>query len=50
MFCEENHLGHHCCEKLDRLRGKPQECTPEQIREHHGEAKEHPYNAKGEPA
>ena len=50
MCCEENRRGDHCCEKPDRLRDKPQECTPEQIRECHGEVKEHPCTAKGEPA
>jgi hypothetical protein len=31
-----------CCEKPDRLKNKPEECTPEQIRECHGEETEHP--------
>lgn len=31
-----------CCEKPDRLKSKPEECTPEQIRECHGESAEHP--------
>ena len=26
-----------CCENPDRLRNKPEECTPDQIRECHGE-------------
>lgn len=30
------------CEHPDKLKGKPEECTPEQIRECHGEVKEHP--------
>jgi len=31
-----------CCEKPERLSGKPEECTDEQIRECHGEDAEHP--------
>jgi ArsR family transcriptional regulator len=31
-----------CCEKPGKLKGKPGECTPEQIRECHGEVKKHP--------
>jgi ArsR family transcriptional regulator len=31
-----------CCERPEKLKGKPEECTPEQIKECHGEAKEHP--------
>jgi len=31
-----------CCQQPDRLKGKPEECTPEQIRECHGDEKEHP--------
>jgi hypothetical protein len=50
MCCEENHCETHCCEKPDRLRDKPQECTPEQIRECHGEVQEHPCTEKSEPA
>ena len=30
------------CQHLERLKGKPGECSPEQIKECHGEAKEHP--------
>jgi len=30
------------CEHPERLKGKPEECSPEQIRECHGDAKEHP--------
>jgi hypothetical protein len=50
MCCEENRRESHCCEKPDRLRDRPQECTPEQIRECHGEVKEHPCTSKSEPA
>ena len=30
------------CEKPENLKTKPEECTPEQIKECHGEAKGHP--------
>jgi len=30
------------CEKSENLKTKPEECTPEQIKECHGEAKGHP--------
>jgi len=30
------------CQHPERLKGKPGECSPEQIKECHGEAKEHP--------
>jgi ArsR family transcriptional regulator len=31
-----------CCERPEKLKGKPEECTPEQIRECHGDVKGHP--------
>jgi len=30
------------CQKPDQLKGKPEECTPEQIRKCHGSASHHP--------
>jgi hypothetical protein len=30
------------CEHPERLKGKPGECSPEQIKECHGDIKEHP--------
>lgn len=30
-----------CCQNPDRLKGKPRECTPEQVRECHG-GRKHP--------
>ncbi len=30
------------CQKSENLRGKPADCTPEQIRECHGDTAEHP--------
>jgi len=38
-----------CCQKPENLKGKPGECSPEQIKECHGDAKDHPC-AKGEKA
>ncbi len=37
-----------CCQQPDRLKGKPGECTPEQIRECHGDEKGHPCVSKEE--
>jgi hypothetical protein len=37
-----------CCEHPEKLKAKPGECTPEQIRECHGDEKDHPYVAKKE--
>ncbi len=31
-----------CCEKPEILQGKPEDCTPEQIRKCHGESDAHP--------
>jgi hypothetical protein len=30
------------CSRPDKLKGRPEDCTPEQIRECHGEEKHHP--------
>ena len=30
------------CKYPERLKGKPEECTPEQVEECHGDAKKHP--------
>jgi len=30
------------CQKPENLKGKPEECSPEQIRKCHGDVKEHP--------
>lgn len=51
-MCETN----NCCQKPEQLKGKPQDCSPEQIRECHGNMQEHPclkeecsdHNNKGE--
>ena len=39
-MCQEEQKGK--CQKPEKLKGKPQECSPEQIRQCHGEAKGHP--------
>ena len=31
-----------CCEHSDKLKGKPEECSEEQIKECHGDVKKHP--------
>jgi len=37
-----------CCQQPDRLKGKPEECSPEQIKECHGDEKDHPCVPKKE--
>ncbi len=37
MCCEKSK-----CQKPEQLKTKPEECTPEQIKECHGEDKDHP--------
>ena len=37
MCCEKSE-----CKKPDELEGKPEDCTPEQIKKCHGDAKDHP--------
>ena len=36
------------CQYPEKLKGKPEECTPEQIKECHGDKKEHPCEEKKE--
>ncbi len=31
-----------CCQKPEKFSGKQQDCTPEQIKECHGDVKKHP--------
>ena len=31
-----------CCQKPEHLKGNPQDCSPEQIKECHGSRKTHP--------
>ena len=37
------------CDYPEKLKGKPEECTPEQIKECHGDVKEHPCAEKKQP-
>ena len=37
-----------CCQRPEQLKGKPEECSPEQIKACHGDAGEHPCE-KGKP-
>lgn len=37
-----------CCEHPEKLEGRPEECSPEQIKECHGETKEHPCEEEAE--
>jgi hypothetical protein len=39
-MCKEN------CEHPEKLKSKPGECTPEQIKECHGDTKNHPCEEK----
>jgi DNA-binding transcriptional ArsR family regulator len=39
---EEVDMCQNCCQQPDKLKDKPENCSPEQIRECHGTAKEHP--------
>jgi ArsR family transcriptional regulator, arsenate/arsenite/antimonite-responsive transcriptional repressor len=36
-----------CCEQPQKLQGKPGECSPQQIKECHGNAKDHPCKESG---
>jgi len=36
------------CRKPERLEGKPEECSPEQIKECHGDTTEHPCAPKAD--
>ncbi len=38
-MCEKNKCG---CRKQENLKDKPEDCTPEQIEECHGDEKKHP--------
>jgi len=39
MCCRDEKKG---CQKPEKLKGRPQDCTPEQIRECHGQTPQHP--------
>jgi len=36
------------CQKPENLKGKPEECSPEQIKKCHGDVKHHPCTDKKE--
>ena len=36
-MCEKS----NCCQKPEQLKGKPEECSPEQIKKCHGDVKKH---------
>lgn len=40
-MCGHKKRRNSCCERLDHLKGKPQNCTPERVRECHGEKQDH---------
>jgi len=31
-----------CCQQPEKLKGKPEDCTPEQVKECHGDTENHP--------
>jgi ArsR family transcriptional regulator len=39
---EEDDMCQNCCQQPNKLMDKPENCTPEQIRECHGDTEEHP--------
>jgi hypothetical protein len=41
--CEEKSDG---CKKPENLKGKPEDCSPEQIRQCHGDVQDHPCTGK----
>jgi len=46
---KETAMCNDCCQKPDQLKGKPEECSPEQIKVCHGDAKDHPCFKGGKP-
>jgi hypothetical protein len=38
-MCEEKKC---CCSKPEELQGKPEDCSPEQIKKCHGDVEKHP--------
>jgi len=49
MCCKENSKNKNdCCEHPDRLKGRPEDCSPEQIRECHGDSGDHPCTSDDE--
>lgn len=48
MKSEEGKKKPCCCEQPEKLQSTPEECTPEQIKECHGEQEVHPCCGKDE--
>jgi hypothetical protein len=48
MCCCDDDKSRVECKNPEKLQGKPSDCTPEQIRECHGEAGDHPCEEKAE--
>ena len=46
MCCCHDDKSRAECQKPEKLRGKPSECTPEQIKECHGDVAGHPCEEK----
>ena len=44
MCCNEKQEG---CQKPENLKGKPADCSPEQVRRCHGDTKQHPCTVAG---
>ena len=45
---EVKNMCQSCCERPEKLEVKPEDCTPEQIKECHGDKKDHPCVPKKE--
>jgi len=52
VFAAAKEVRHMCergkCCKPEKLKGKPEDCSPEQVKECHGTSKEHPCVQKSE--
>jgi len=42
MCCRNENEKKQGCRKPENLKGKPEDCSPEQIRKCHGDVEEHP--------
>lgn len=40
-MCQSHNHGKDICQHPERLKGRPEDCTPEQIKECHGKTEEH---------
>ena len=41
-MCQSEKRDSCCCEQSEKMKGKPKDCTPERIKECHGDAQNHP--------